>query len=251
MDLIVEESHLGISESTWQQSEYLGVMRSLDIGHPRQVIVVAPHPDDEVLGVGGLLQHFVATESPIEVLAVTDGEGSHPFASVFRTSELGRVRPQKSPLALRRLGCRTLKVTRLGLPDGEVAEHEDRLRDALAVRAHEDDLWLAPWSSDGHPDHDACGRVTCSTAGKHWVRSLSLLIWAWHWADPAGVPWGKCRRFYLDRPSLDRKRWSIEAFGSQIRPFGSAPGDAPVLPPPVLARFHRSYEVYVEEGRGS
>jgi LmbE family N-acetylglucosaminyl deacetylase len=253
VDLIVDETHLGTPETAWKGSGRLDSMRPLDIRQPRRVIVVAPHPDDEVLGIGGLLQHFVATGVPIEILAVTDGEGSHPSASAARTGELGHLRRQETVVALRRLGCSTATVTRLGLPDGGVTAGEDRLRHALAVRAHEDDLWLAPWSNDGHPDHDACGRATCTTAAQCGVRSLGYLIWAWHWADPSGVdlPWEQCRRFDLDGHSLDRKRWGIEAFASQIRPLGSASGDAPVLPASVLERFHRSFEVYVEEGPGS
>jgi LmbE family N-acetylglucosaminyl deacetylase len=214
------------------------------------VILLAPHPDDEVLGAGGLLQWLIAAGAEIELLAVTNGEGSHPQGSAARTRTLGEVRPRESLTALRRLGCRAPVVTRLGLPDGRVAEHEERLCDELADRAHEDDLWLAPWWSDGHPDHDACGRAASAVAEQLGVRSLSYLVWAWHWADPCGVdiPWEHCRRHELNERSTARKRWSIEAFSSQIRPLGPQPGDAPVLPLEVLRRFWRSFEVFVEAG---
>jgi LmbE family N-acetylglucosaminyl deacetylase len=248
MELIVDRDHLGTPESVWQQSGRLEALPLLDIGQPGRVVVVAPHPDDEVLGAGGLLQTLVGSAIEVEVLAVTDGEGSHPSGTARGGAKLTEVRPRETTLALRRLSFPAPTVTRLGLPDGQVARHEDRLAEALAARAGVTDLWLAPWRSDGHPDHDACGRAASAVAGDRGVRLLSYLVWAWHWADPYGgdLPWDQCRRLDLDQSSVDRKRWAIQAFRSQIRPMGADGDEDPVLPPPVLSRWQRWVEVFVE-----
>jgi LmbE family N-acetylglucosaminyl deacetylase len=248
VELIVDRTHLGTPESTWQASGRLDALPLLDVGHPRTVVVVAPHPDDEVLGAGGLLQRLVGLADEVEVLAVTDGEGSHPRGTAETAARLADIRPRESLLALRRLCYPAPKVTRLGLPDGRVDRYEDRLAEVLEDRAHEGDLLLAPWASDGHPDHDACGRVTSGVAEEQGVRVLSYLIWAWHWADPYGedLPWDRCRRFDLDSSAVDRKRWAIQAFRSQIRPLGADGDEDPVLPPAVLSRFQRWVEVFVE-----
>jgi LmbE family N-acetylglucosaminyl deacetylase len=247
MELIVDRDHLGTPESAWQQSGRLEALSPLDVGRPGKVVVVAPHPDDEVLGAGGLLQALVGSAVQVEVLAVTDGEGSHPRAAGGGVS-LAEVRTRETLLALRRLCFPAPTVTRLGLPDGQVARYEARLADALSDRAGENDLWVAPWRSDGHPDHDACGRVASGVAENRRVRLLSYLVWAWHWAEPSGedLPWGRCRRLELDQSSVDRKRWAIRAFRSQIRPLGADGGEDPVLPPAVLTRFQRRVEVFVE-----
>ena len=42
----------------------------------RRAVIVAPHPDDEVLACGGLLQMLAAQGSPMVLVAVTDGTGS-------------------------------------------------------------------------------------------------------------------------------------------------------------------------------
>lgn len=247
MKLLVDQKHLGTPESAWRRSTNLAELPAIDLGRPRKVIVVAPHPDDEVLGAGGVLQTFVASGIPIEVLAVTDGEGSHPRASASRIECLRNTRPSESELALRRLGLVDPSVTRLRLPDGQVAGVEDRVRESLGFLGV-DDLVLAPWWLDGHPDHDACGRAASDAAARVGARSLHYLVWAWHWADPCGadVPWEQSRRFDFARSSRARKRWSIEAFGSQIRPLGPDPGDGPVLPPAVLRRFTRGFEVFID-----
>jgi hypothetical protein len=78
-------------------------------------------------------------------------------------------------------------------------------------------------------------------------RQLSYLIWAWHWADPMGtdIPWDRCRRLELTRRATARKRWATEAFRSQTE--GTDPADdGAILPPAVLRRFWRRFEVFVD-----
>lgn len=247
MKFLVDQSHLGTPEDAWVRSNDLRSLPAIELGRPRRVVVVAPHPDDEVLGAGGVLQSFIASGVPIEILAVTDGECSHPRATAARIERLRDTRTSESELALGRLGLIDPAITRLGLPDGRVADVEDRVREALEGVGG-DDLVLAPWWFDGHPDHDACGRAAWAAAAQGGARSVHFLVWAWHWADPSGddLPWERCRRFDYDPSSRDRKCWSIEAFASQILPRGPDPGEEPVLPAAVLTRFMRNFEIFVE-----
>src|SRR5262245_24685447 len=46
------------------------------VGHS-PVLVLAPHPDDESLGCGGLIAACQAQGHPVHVLVLTDGAGSH------------------------------------------------------------------------------------------------------------------------------------------------------------------------------
>ena len=55
MELTVDEAHPGTPEWAWRRSQQLRSIPPLQIGHPRRLIVIAPHPDDETLGAGGLM----------------------------------------------------------------------------------------------------------------------------------------------------------------------------------------------------
>lgn len=249
MQLIVDVEHLGHSEAAWKKSEYPNSLSRLDPGRPRRVLFVAPHPDDEVFGAGGLIQHALSEKIPIEIVAVTDGEGSHPLSEVAQTLNLAEKRFRESKEALRRLGWDQPVITRLHLPDSNVAECRVQLQAALASILRPEDLCVAPWRHDGHPDHDVCGESALHASHAAGAKTLSYLVWAWHWANPQGtdIPWRQCRRFDMTRRARARKRWAVRAFESQIQAIGPDFGDAAVLPSPLLRRFWRPYEVYVDE----
>jgi LmbE family N-acetylglucosaminyl deacetylase len=247
MDLVVDETHAGTDERTWLGSSRLRTLPSLRVTPPGRLVIVAPHPDDEVLGAGGLLQSMHHLGVELAIVAVTDGEGSHPVAH-SRGVDIASTRAAESTVALDRLGCGPVPVTRLGLPDGAVASEISRLTEALSDLLGPDDLCLTPWRSDGHPDHDATGVATLAVAAATGTAVLEYLVWAWHWASPdnAVVPWPNCRRFDLSSAQRARKRRATNAFSSQISPHRSEQRKGPVLTDAVLQRFWRPFEVFIE-----
>jgi LmbE family N-acetylglucosaminyl deacetylase len=245
MELTVDESHQGTPESVWRRSSRLRSMPPLHIGNPRRLIVIAPHPDDETLAAGGLMAVAARRGIPIEIVAVTDGEASHPATGI----DLGVIRAQERHQALARLGVRPT-IHRLGIADGVVAGDAERLVDGVGRILRAGDLCVAPWPRDGHPDHDACGAVALKLTSEVGCSLLQYLVWAWHWATPDSdeVPWIAGRRLALSLSVRLRKRWSIGAFQSQTT-VSRAPGRIePVLPRAVLARFQRPAEIFIAGG---
>jgi LmbE family N-acetylglucosaminyl deacetylase len=195
------------------------------------------------------MQEALQRGIPLELIAVTDGEASHPDSLTAKALDLAPLRRHESQVALNRLGWREPVVTRLGIPDGQVGQQSQRLQDALTDIVRPDDLCVAPWTSDGHPDHNACGEAALKVARAVGARTLGYLVWAWHWAgtNDTDIPWDRCRRLDLSRRATALKRWSSMAFESQIRSLGPSEVDAVVLPAHVLRRFWRSYEIFVDE----
>ncbi len=227
----------GTPESDWQASGQLRRLRPWEPPAPStgRCVIVAPHPDDEILGVGGTAALLVAAGIEIVLVAVTDGENSDPS----RRAELRRRRPQESLTAAARLGIPVPVTFRLGHPDGQVAE--DRLEDELAELLWPGDLVLAPWPHDGHPDHDRAGRAAGAAAHRRRVMLFSYLVWAWHWASPcSGLPWHRARRVELGPQLTRRKRRAVRCFATQLS------GPDPILPPPVLDRLTRPFEVLLK-----
>jgi LmbE family N-acetylglucosaminyl deacetylase len=215
-------------------------------------VLVSPHPDDEVLGAGGLVQVLLASGFQLKVVAVSDGESSHPHSKTAKRLDLRSIRSAETREALHRLGWETPDVTRLRIPDGQVRASRDHLRDRLYDLLEPGDLCLGPWQLDGHPDHDVTGEAIACVVEDLGNISLSYLVWALHWADPEGfeIPWQSCRRLDMTARGAARKRWATAAFRSQIRPLGGSREDAAVLPPHVLRRHWQSYEIFIDSREG-
>jgi LmbE family N-acetylglucosaminyl deacetylase len=227
----------GTPEAVWRPWLDRQPLPELDLARLGRPLVVAPHPDDEVLGVGGLL----ALAGVAEVVAVTDGEGSHPGSTALGAADLRRIRPAESARALARLG--DVAVHRLRQPDGGV--DEPALTATLSALLTPGRWCLATWRADAHPDHEAVGRAAARACAVTGARLLEYPVWAWHWAVPADprLPWQAAWRITLPPAAYAAKAAAVREFRSQVEPIGPAPADAAVLPPAVLDRFHRRYEV--------
>ncbi|MDQ1673635.1 MAG: hypothetical protein QOC98_2197 [Frankiaceae bacterium] len=234
----------GTPESVWSAWPAPSSWPELDLTDPpSRVVVVAPHPDDEVLGVGGLLRRLTDRGVSALIVAVTDGEASHPGSPTLTPEQLRDRRADERSDALDLL-CITAEVQRLRLPDGGVADRESELEASLRAVLRSDDWCVATWTGDGHPDHEAVGRAAAAAATAAGARLLEVPIWTWHWAvpDDARVPWDRARQVPLSGEVAAAKRRAVDAYRSQITPLSDDPADAAILPPPILARLLRPFE---------
>ena len=92
-----------------------------------RLMVFSPHPDDESLGVGGLIQQVLNRGGKVRLVFLTSGDGfpegveledriSHPTARDYR--KYGKERETEALEALSVLGMKKEEVTFLGFPDG-------------------------------------------------------------------------------------------------------------------------------------
>jgi len=133
-------------------------------------LVIAPHPDDAELGMGGTIALMLAQGLRVGVLDLTDGEPTPLGSPSLRSEETA------AATAVLALSWRE----NLGLPNR-------RLRATLAARAalagvirRTRPRWLfAPYGVDAHPDHTAATRLV--EAARFWAKLTKC--------DLPGEPW--------------------------------------------------------------
>jgi LmbE family N-acetylglucosaminyl deacetylase len=89
--------------------DYLAAARALPLGDLHAVtggraLILAPHPDDESLGCGGLIAAACEAGQPPIVVILTDGAGSHPHSRRFPPDILRATREAETLAALACLG---------------------------------------------------------------------------------------------------------------------------------------------------
>jgi len=118
--------------------------------HGERLLVLAPHPDDEVIGCGGLVALHLREGRKVHVVVATDGAQAGDAAQ----------RDSESRAALALLGNATIEF--LGFSDRKLAsahELDDRL--AAILREWKPDLIAVPSPLEIHPDHIALSRAFC------------------------------------------------------------------------------------------
>lgn len=246
MSVVFDHRDAGTSEDAWAEAALWDAAPDLSLDGVDRLVVLAAHPDDETLGAGGLLVCAAERGIPTCVVVVTDGESSHPGAG--SGADLRRRRRLEVVGALQDLAPHA-EVGFLGVPDGGIREHADRVRAHVAARLHEVDarrtLVVAPWWRDGHRDHRVLGDVARELVAAG-VRVVGYPIWLWHWGDPDRTQTERWRVLRLPREIVETKRRAIGRHASQLEPLSPAPGDEPVVHAEMRRHFERSLEVFVD-----
>ncbi|WP_309648309.1 bifunctional PIG-L family deacetylase/class I SAM-dependent methyltransferase [Nocardioides sp.] len=240
----------GTSAKEWHTHPRWTSIPRLDLWQtqPDRVVVLAAHPDDESLGAGGLIAEAARRGLQVDLLLLTDGEGSHPGSPTHTPELLARRRRTEGEAAARALGV-TGDVVRLGLSDGDVAAHHTcvvrRVVDVLGDARRT--LLVAPWRGDGHPDHEAAGHVAAAVAVRTGARLLEYPVWFWHWSSPDSAPWDLLGAVGLDEGARSRKEQAIAAHVTQVQRLSELPGDEVLLSDDLLEHFGGDVEVFVTQ----
>jgi bacillithiol biosynthesis deacetylase BshB1 len=123
------------------------------------LLIIAPHPDDAELGMGGAICRFLDEGLRVGVLDLTDGEPT-PFGSP-------EVRAAETARASQSLGLTWRE--NLGLRNRYVEPTLAARRDLAAVIRRTRPRWLfAPYWVDAHPDHVAATELI--EAARFWAK---------------------------------------------------------------------------------
>jgi LmbE family N-acetylglucosaminyl deacetylase len=151
----------------------------------RNVLVVAPHPDDESLGCGGLIAGLASSGCCFHTVFVTDGGASHPRSHEWPRHRLAVQREKEATEALAHLGIGDHPRTFLRLRDAEMPPvHTPEWRLAVAdmtmiLRTFRPDLVLLPWRRDPHRDHRDSWRLYLEARVASAISPVSLEYAVW------------------------------------------------------------------------
>jgi LmbE family N-acetylglucosaminyl deacetylase len=248
-EVAASESEPGLTPvRRWTAALAERALPAFDPAGYRRMVVLSAHPDDETLGVGGALRVAHRAGVSITVVVATDGEAAYPHLGVQGRRELAAVRRRELRSALDCAGLGEVAVRWLGLPDSALAGHHGELSECLAEELADADAYLAPWTADPHPDHQAVGRAALAVAPVT-VYGWGYPIWMWPWMRPDDpeVCWERAHLLRLAPADLAVKQRARSQFISQLT---APPGEvAPVLSEEMLAYSDRPVELVFRQPR--
>ncbi|MGQ9695609.1 MAG: PIG-L deacetylase family protein [Thermodesulfobacteriota bacterium] len=176
------------------------------------ILVIAPHPDDDVLGAGGYMAKAAAKRKQVFALYMTDGAGSPRLDKDISDIEMGRKREKEAISALRLLRAKGGFFLRFKSKEllEKSAQIQEILQKILSLLKPEVVFIPAPY--ERHKTHLVCTQISLEALRAGEIKSANLFgysIW--------GNFWGGHKRFILDITAyIKDKVQAILAHESQI-----------------------------------
>lgn len=232
-------------------------------------LVFAPHPDDEVLGCGGIIALKAQAGARVKVVIMTDGRASH--RTLISEKELVKMRRAEAEEAAFQLGLFATDYVFLEFEDHRLIQQRDAAIDRVFEvidRFGPKEVYV-PHHRDGISDHVETNRIVREALNR-FKRSITLLeypVWLWNcwpWTqsgmncmhngilscalktarDVVDVVF-RCRTRVEVSSVLHRKRAALAAYRSQTQRFNGNP-QWPVLADVAEGEFLRCFETDFE-----
>lgn len=241
-----------VSKNHLYNSPYLnldGLKR--DIG---KLMVLAPHPDDESLGCGGLISLLRKAQSEVHIVFMTDGSASHTKSSEFPPNRLAEVREQEAIEASSILGVELHCITFLRLKDSKMHTISKKRSDELVadlVKMFSSGAFNAlaiPWRRDPHCDHISTYEIGARMLDRVGLVCTKIEYPIWLWKNGKIGDWPAQNEVNPYRLRIDAvtnvKQQAIRAHRSQLGELIMDDSDGFVLTDDLLVPFRTNIEYY-------
>jgi len=198
----------------------MATIKTLSDLQNKKVLVIFPHPDDETVMTGGLIQKLLSSGAKVSVVCLTSGDQGKIHIH-GRGQSLGQIRRGEFFLAVRRLGVGNFEI--FNFPDGKLKD-SPVWKPVIQEYVSHFDLVVSydPSGVTGHPDHIALSlflmKVAKETKGKLLLVAPVGIIRS-KFLDPRVSPFTATPDLLVNLSLGERLRkwWAFNAYPSQYR----------------------------------
>lgn len=186
----------------------------------QHILIIAPHPDDEILGCGGLIQRALTKGGRVDVVILTNGEASHD--GCCEKSDIAENRTLLTYRAAQAIGLQQENIHKLDFKDGGVSlddeENVDRLYKLLA--AIQPEQIYIPHQNEGWRDHVIIKSLISSFVEQTPKAELyEYLVWSWYYVR-GWFNWRQCSVLRMNKKECLSKITAMNVYTTDIAPCG-------------------------------
>ena len=180
----------------------------------KTALIVAPHPDDAELAMGGAIAKMIIAGWSVCIVDLTNGEPT-PFGS--KEMRAKETQQASDILGIKRRLCLNMPNRNLELT------LQNRRKLAEVIRVNRPDILFAPAMPDWHPDHKATLELTESARFEAKYHKTDL-AGSPHWTPKLWLYYSPHRQDFI-KPSVimnisdvwEKKLTAIKAYQSQLK----------------------------------
>lgn len=216
---------------------YARAMTAPELQLHGSVCILAPHPDDEALGCGGLISHLCATGNYPHVVIMTGGGGSLRGHSDISEDIVVTERRKLTLKSAEALGLPKENVHFLDFIDGSIIDRPEseisRLRNLITEI--KPSAIFVPHNDEGWPDHLATRRIGIDLANQLTAVPkpdiYEYCVWMWYY-NVWSLDWKNAYKFKMSPAEHEAKLRAVNEYILPLSPSG-APWSG-ILPKPFI-----------------
>lgn len=184
------------------------------------VAIIAPHPDDEVFGCGGLIARLVAEGNAPHVIVLSGGSGSHRSCCSTSEYDIIAARRNLTHKATSVLSLPASHLHELDFADGHISEFNPEEKKKLEAWISEinPDVILVPHHGEGWPDHLATRELGIELDGNN-VEIYEYCVWMWYYRQ-RNLDWNNAYVLKMTEAEHQKKLEAIETYHTALAPCG-------------------------------
>ena len=184
------------------------------------ILIVAPHPDDEVIGCGGLISRLVAQGNVPQIVVMTGGEGSHRGCCNLSDDKLKEARRKLTRDAMAILGVPDENIHELEFPDGGIsAENQQSVALKKLIEQLKPDIVFVPHWGEGWLDHVKTAEIVKDIVPID-TSIYEYCVWMWYYNVWRGLDWKNAFVLKMTPEEHELKLRAMDAYIKPLAPCG-------------------------------
>lgn len=191
-----------------------------DIELEGKVLIVAPHPDDEVIGCGGLIARLVKEGNMPHIAILTGGEGSHGSCCSIERDQIVLERRKLTRRALDILEVGSDHLYEINFPDGGISEAHPQVETlAKLIEILKPDAVFVPHWGEGWSDHVKTAEIVKNLLPDS-ASVYEYCVWMWYYNVWRGLNWTNAFNLRMTPMEHRLKLTAMDAYINPLAPCG-------------------------------
>jgi len=205
-------------------------------------LIVAPHPDDEVIGCGGLIARLMKEGRAPHIVVMTGGEGSHRGCCNTPESDVIKARRRLTRKAMSILGIPEQNIHELDFTDGKINNDAPQMAQLTAIinSLNPQSVFVPHWG-EGWPDHVRTAEIVKDIVPDS-TDVWEYCVWMWYYNVWRGLDWRNAAVLRMTPKEHGLKLRAMDAYIKPLAPCGR-PWSG-VLPPLFIKANRWDKELY-------
>ncbi|WP_455587179.1 PIG-L deacetylase family protein [Bacteroides sp.] len=184
-------------------------------------LIIAPHPDDEIIGCAGLIQHQLSKNKKTHIIFLTGGENSHSGHCKISQETIIKARKELAINTNKKLGLPIENLHFLNYPDGRINyEHQETTKLGKLLKEIVPQVIFIPHKGEGWSDHIQAGHIIKKlTLHQSGIRIYEYCVWFWYY-NTWKIDWKNTQLLNMTKEEHFKKKEAIDKYIYPQAPCG-------------------------------